>query len=71
MRTTKQVTNSEPPPIAALRARIVADPSDMMRVALKCGVTVDGVRKWLKNGTLPKNRLVREALERFLQGGGK
>lgn len=71
MRTTKQVTNSEPPLIAALRKRIVADPSDVMRAALKCGVSESGVRKWLREGTEPKNRLVREALERFLANGAK
>ena len=69
MRTKRAELADEHRLLGKLRNAIDADRANRTRAALKCGVGEPAVTKWLQRWALPKNRLVREALERFLSGG--
>jgi len=58
-----------PAMILALNARMERTRMTNVALADKLGVHEATVRFWRKRRRVPKNRLVREALERFLSGG--
>lgn len=57
--------------IADLNRRMEAGRLTNVAVAKELGVTEGTIRFWRFRKRVPRNLLVREALERFLAGGGK
>jgi predicted transcriptional regulator len=57
------------PELAAALASYLKNGGRLDKVTAACGVTESTVRRWAKGEHLPDNRIVRQALEKFLAKG--
>ena len=59
---------SDPDILAALRKYLADSNGRYAPVMDRCGVSESTVRRWIRENRAPRNRVVRQALEKFLAG---